>query len=174
MYKLAPCDKLEREALKTWFDSVGFSIIALRFFLERMYGIDAVTFSDSIEAFVKVNPHPFAWNILVAKNSWNQNHHIYPKMLFRKPSNALLAARVYLLISASKTDGFDQDMLRNASRVLAEHIGIRRLYFNSHDMRENWRSIKQFVVRNYFDPFSPVQISIEKQVSNFIRNKKND
>lgn len=163
-YRLRPSAEAEKNALDIWFSSKDLALLTLELFIERLHGIKQSNLDEMIGQFIHKNPHPFIFNIMATVNVWRKYKRLYFKLLNKKPLNALLATRLYLLFSVNRDGKFDNKLLKKASDVLAEHMGIKVSRQDPHGL---WETLKQYVLQNYFDSFSPVQFSLRRQVARF-------
>ena len=163
-YRLRPSTEAEKNALDIWFNSRDLALLTFELFIEKLYGIRQSHLEEMIGHFIHKNPHPFIFNIMATANVWRQYRRLHSKLLYKKPSNALLATRLYLLFSVDGDGKFDNKLLEKARNVLAEHMGIK---VGRQDSQGLWEALKQYVLQNYFDPFAPVQLSLRRQIARF-------
>ena len=161
-YKLLPTAQAEKNAVETWFNSRNFAMMAIALFMERLFKKKESSFEEMVNDFINVNPHPFIMNMMVIASLLKKRNFLSPKLLYRKPSNALLATRLYLLFSVNRNCTLNEVSLEKAHSILAQHTGIKLC---QKDFKDDWDALKQCVMNNYIDPYSQTQSFLGKRIA---------
>jgi hypothetical protein len=164
-YRLIPNYKIEKNAVNMWLNSRDFVLLALEHYLAVDNGMKNTDLKVMIKNFIEHNPHPFILNIIAVVNVWRKYSRIKLKLLCKKPYNALLAIRIFLLCSVRRDGTFDKPSLNEARNILAEHMGIE---LSTQNPSELWDLLKHHTLQNYLDPFIPVKLSFMKQIKKIL------
>lgn len=164
-YKLRPNAETEKNGIDIWFNSRDLALFTLELFIERLYRIKPSNFEEMLTHFISQDPHPFMFNVTIAFNFWRKYRRMQLKLLYKKPSSALLAARLFLVASIDRAGNFDYALLEKAHDVLVEHVGVE---LDQKDPQRLWEALKQHLLQNYFDPYSNVHFSLRRQITRFV------
>lgn len=151
-YKLGVNLNAEENALQTWLDSKKLCLIAFKLYMKELFDITPSSIDEMFQVFIDKNPNPLAFNVLIFSMLFKAKKTCFFKTLYKKPSNALLVARLNLLASPGEGGLIDNGLLQSSSDSIFKNFGLK---IQSQCSLDLWESLKQFVIANYFDPFSP-------------------
>lgn len=156
-YRLKPQREMEKNAVDLWFKARQMALSTLEIYLEELYRIKSDTTVNMVRNLIDSLPHPLTINLKATVRNLIGQKEFNPKFLYKRPWSAFLGVRILTLCSINRHGQLNTKLLDEATNILTEHTGFKIPQSSTSDL---WTILKDHVIKNYIDPFSPHQISI--------------